>query len=409
MIPTIFKGVKLRKPADNPTVNNFSTPVKTLKVMITRQYKMPILAILFLFGLLGLSAHPEVQLPTQAETNNRVPSIFDALLQDDIVEVTIETDLVELIDNRKREDYQPAVFTFEDKQGGTQSIDMKVKPRGKFRRRVCDFPPVTLKFPKSRLANYAMNPTFNKLKLVTHCIDDKSAGKENVMREYLIYKMYQELTAQSYRVQLVELTYVDSKKKLNKIKRYGFIIEDTDEMAARAGGSECECLNAHPSTIDARAENLMAAFQYMIGNEDWSVVMLRNIKLVQPKDGSPLVPVPYDFDFAGMVDAPYAIPNSNYGLTSIKDRIYLGHEIDDEAMRRMLQFLTAKRPALEQMIDDFKPMKRSARREMLAYLDNFYTNIDQITKGTAADLQSYMKNNPIPADSGAPVKDTMGK
>ncbi|MEN0004579.1 MAG: hypothetical protein AAF798_10555 [Bacteroidota bacterium] len=379
--------------------------------MITRpKFALLLWCVLNLFSV-TLIAHPEVQVlkkSTSSPFEVKAPSIFDAFYQPDIAEITIETDLVELIDNRKRNDYQKATFTYETAQSGKQSLEMKVKPRGKFRRRVCDFPPVMLKFPKSTLASAAYNPTFNKLKLVTHCIDEKSVGTENVMKEYLTYKMYEELTAQSYRVQLVEITYIDSKKKLNKIKRYGFVIEDTDEMAARLGGTECECRNAAPATINTKSETLMAAFQYMIGNEDWSIPMLRNLKLVQPKDGSPMIPVPYDFDFSGLVDAPYAVPNTNFGLTSIKDRIYLGLEVSDDELRAVLSFLNEKRSKLENMINDFKPLKRDGRKEMLAYMDTFYANMDHITKASLNNLQEFMKNNPIQAYPKI-EGDTMGK
>lgn len=399
MIPRVIKGVKLTKACDILTVYK-NTPDKSTTIMITRLQRLFALAIFLLcFSQAGLS-HPEVtarQL-NASTTNSGTGSIFDALVREDAIEITIETDLVELIDNRKREDYQKAKVTFENSQGADQELEVKVKPRGKFRRRVCDFPPVMIKFPKDELALNGYNREYNKLKLVSHCIDEKSAGKEVVLKEYLVYQMYAALTNQSYRVQLAEITYVDSKKKLSKITRYGFVIEDTDEMAARLGGIECDCLNAEPSRINAAAENKMAVFQYLIGNEDWGIPMLRNLKMVQPIDGSPLIPVPYDFDFAGMVDAPYAIPNTDLNLRSIKDRVYLGNPIGDNEMSAMLRFFIKNRSMLEAKIDGFKTMKRSSRKEMLDYLDSFYANIDQVTQQAPVNLQAYLKNNPYQAN-----------
>src|SRR5690606_9238581 len=110
---------------------------------------------------------------------------------------------------------------------------------------------------KEKLVGENIKP-HNKLKLVTHCLDDKNDGQENLLKEYLAYKLYNELTDQSYRVQLIRINYVDTKGKVSKIRRYGIIIEDTDEMAERLGGEECDCLNPGKEQLDARLEGIHA-------------------------------------------------------------------------------------------------------------------------------------------------------
>jgi hypothetical protein len=49
-------------------------------------------------------------------------------------------------------------------------------------------------------------------------------------------------------------------------------------------------------------------FQYMIGNTDWYVNTRHNIDIYQKKDGA-LIPVAFDFDFAGVINMPYAMPS----------------------------------------------------------------------------------------------------
>jgi len=153
-------------------------------------------------------------------------TIFDALFSPEILEVTIETDLTRLIDNRKTDDYQHAIFSFENAAGELEQHDMKLKPRGKFRRTVCDFPPVKLNFSKDRLMERGYIAEYDKLKLVTHCIEDKFASRENVAREYLAYRLYSIVSDKSYRGQLVRINYTDSKNRVSRIKRYGFILEE---------------------------------------------------------------------------------------------------------------------------------------------------------------------------------------
>ena len=48
-------------------------------------------------------------------------------------------------------------------------------------------------------------------------------------------------------------------------------------------------------------------FQYMIANTDWSTTFLHNAKLIQLNDTKKYIPLAYDFDMAGFVDAPYAV------------------------------------------------------------------------------------------------------
>ncbi|MBK9492182.1 MAG: hypothetical protein IPO07_27855 [Haliscomenobacter sp.] len=58
--------------------------------------------------------------------------------------------------------------------------------------------------------------------MVTHCIENKTIGNEQLLKEFLTYRLYNLLTDKSYRVQLIQITYVDSNGK-DKEKRYGFL------------------------------------------------------------------------------------------------------------------------------------------------------------------------------------------
>lgn len=327
-----------------------------------------------------LSAHPD--------TADR-PTIFDLIYGKDLVEVTLETDLVKLIENIKSDQYQAAIISFENNRGEQTVMPVEVRPRGNFRRRVCEFPPIKLKFPKDKLVAADLQP-HNKLKLITHCIDDKAAGQENLLKEYLAYKLYNELTDQSYRVQLIRLNYVDLKGKLSRIKRYAVLIEDTDEMAERLGGEECDCLNPASDQVDSRQERIHALFQYMIGNEDWSLRMNRNLKVVKPLDDRKWIPVPYDFDFSGLVNAPYAIPNRQLGITSIQDRHYLGLPIKDEEMKGLFDYFLSKQADLYQVVADCSYLNKSSRNEVIDYLETFFEQIETLAAAQSIDLYNQL-------------------
>ncbi len=330
-------------------------------------------------------------------------TIFDALYRPDILELSIETDLSELIDDRKSDEYQHAIFAFENAAGELEQHDMKLKPRGKFRRNMCDFPPIKLNFSKSRLMERGYIAEYDKLKLVTHCLDDKFASKENVAREYLAYQLYRIISDKSYRTQLVKITYIDSKNRIGRIKRYGFVLEDTDEMAHRSGGKECEeCINVPQADFVAEEEHKMAVFQYMIGNADYNTGMMRNVKMVRTYTEGKVIPVPYDFDFAGLVDPSYAIPNSDYDLVSVKQRVFLGFKVDSAMLSSTLQHFLTKREELIAEVDDCKLLSRSGRTEVTRYLKTFFREAENILRG--APLRETLRMQALrdqPAGKGA--------
>jgi len=320
-------------------------------------------------------------------------SIFDRLSGEEVLELEIETDLVELIENRRRDVYQPAVLRYKDIHGKTIQSGIEVIPRGKFRRRICDFPPVKLKFSKKELLAAGLKP-HNNLKLSTHCLSDKEVGSSNVFKELLAYKLYNILSPHSFRVQLVKVTYVDAMGQLGKIKRYGFLIEDDEELAERLGGNLCECLNAGTDGLSAFDQTLVAAFNYMIGNEDWSIPMVRNLKMVAPANGGKIIPIAYDFDFSGLVNAPYALPDSDLNQRHVKDRDYLGLEVSPGVFRQVIDRFTEKKPEIYSYLSRFKWLNTGQKEEIKSYLNSFYLLLSQ-APSDAISLPSYRYISPV--------------
>ena len=299
-------------------------------------------------------------------------SVFNQFVGQEVLEITIEADLKTLEDPELNMDYQKALFRYADAQGKSHEYLIKVKARGKFRQRTCDFPPIKLKFKKDDLEARGLEREFNKLKLVTHCLDEKLLAKDYLMREYLTYRLYNEITDQSFRVQLVEVTYVDSNKRNRKFKRMGFLIEPTKEMAARVGGEICDCHGLSAAELDADAGMQMRLFQYMIGNEDWSIPMLRNLKLVKHAETGAIIPVPYDFDFSGLVNAHYAIPNPDFGHSSILQRGFLGALPSLPDLEHTFNMFTVRQLQIEETVKGCKGLSRESRNDVLKYIDTFF-------------------------------------
>src|SRR5256886_12346777 len=69
---------------------------------------------------------------------------------------------------------------------------------------------------------------------------------------------------------------------------------------------------------------LIAVFEYMIANTDWSVGGLHNIVLTEDTSGT-VYPVPYDFDWSGVISTPYARPDARLNITSVRQRLFRGY------------------------------------------------------------------------------------
>ncbi len=328
---------------------------RSLNTRLPGYFYLPILAC-FLFSHNDLSAAEK--------------SVFDLMYLDEIIDVELRFDMDSLFKNKYRDEYIPATFSFRDENENSSEWDIKVKARGKFRLRTCDFPPLKLSFKKKQLKARGLSK-HNSIKLVTHCLQ-ADAATDLVFKEYLTYQLYRTISDTGFRTQLVRITYLDVKSG-NRLTRFGILIEDEDQMADRLDGELCEdCYGTSPEKIDQQVYHQQALFQFMIGNSDWSIEMLRNIKLVQVDEDRFFV-VPYDFDFSGLVNAPYAVPNSDYGLTSNRQRVFLGEHKTGEKVQEAIDLFEGKKKAFIKCIRKQKKMSSAAKQDMLLYLRSFYT------------------------------------
>ena len=298
-------------------------------------------------------------------------TLFDQLHRPDAaLSLELTTDLRGLEHLRHDDGKQPATVRFENPAGVLETFSLHVKARGRFRRQTCGFIPLKLKFDKDTLAARGLTD-HNDLKLVTHCIHDPVASRAQVVREWLAYRLYRELTPAAFRAQLVEITYRDAARPRRKLKRWGILIEDPDELAERLGGTKVNFLDGTDWMPDPAREQLVAAFNYFIGNADFGFDSYRNLKLIQPRDGSAPFPVPYDFDFSGLVDPTYATPDPLLHESTLRQRVLRGDAASDN-YRTALRTLHERRAALLGVVDNCRFLTRNERSETRAYLRQFF-------------------------------------
>ncbi len=297
-------------------------------------------------------------------------SIFDELHYQEMVEVNLELNMSEAFGDRKNQKKHDAVFSYKNSSGELQTWDIKVEQRGRFRRMKCEkLPPIKLNFKKRDLAKAGL-AKFDDMKLVTHCVSDADEAKELLVKEYLAYKIYNQITNLSFRVQFLKINYKDVATGKTETQ-YGILIEDNAQLRDRISADKDEkAYNLKPDKYNTKQIKVVALFNYMIGNSDWSMQEMRNVK-VMIKDGKRIL-IPYDFDFAGLVDAPYVKLRPEHKLTSSKDRIFLGFRDDASDLKSAKRYFKHKREPIIKTIEDCTFLSKKNKREMVQYINSFY-------------------------------------
>ncbi len=333
------------------------------------------LSLVALVVLVAAFAMPPALSGQEEEEQRRPSALFDS---HEVLEFTLETDLDRLKDDRGETNAErPARILIGGEDGETLEIPLQVRTRGNFRlrRATCSFPPIRLNFKQGQLEGTPFDGE-DKLKLVAHC-KDRDQYEQNVLEEYVAYRIFNLLSDVGFQVRLARLTYVDTSGKDKPATRYAFLIEDEEAMAARLGGTMIEVAQAHPSGLNPEQGVLVSVFQYMIGNTDWSLVGFHNIKLMR-RGFTDYVAIPYDFDFSGLVDAPYAGPNPLLEdfIRSVRDRLYRGFCWEGVDYQAVYAVFNERQEAIYEMIRGVEGLKEDNIEDAIDYLDEFYETIN---------------------------------
>jgi len=116
-------------------------------------------------------------------------------------------------------------------------------------------------------------------------------------------------------------------------------------------------------------------FEYMIGNTDLSIRSLHNFRVVLTPDGHRF-PVPYDFDYSGLVNTPYAVPNPLVQLSTVRERLYLGPCQAPEVLNVFAKRFLAARPQLLAVYDDLPHVSPKYVNDAKKYLEGFFRAIE---------------------------------
>ena len=264
--------------------------------------------------------------------------------------------------------------------GVTYAISLS--PRGITRRTndICDFPPlrVTLTQPAPKGSVFEGQ---RRLKLVTHC--KRSANfQQKVLLEYAAYRLYNLMTPQSFRARLANIDYLDESGR-PYISRVGFYIEDFDDVAKRNDLRDAHQGSLVPlQQIDATSGGRFAVFEYMISNYDWSMraapqgeECCHNGRLLAGAPGG-FVPVPYDFDFSGLVSAPYAGPPEGVPVDNIRQRNYRGYCAHLAQARIAAAQVAPRRADFTGLFATIPGLEAKTQARAASFIQGFFADVD---------------------------------
>ncbi len=306
----------------------------------------------------------------------------DPLFDDDtILDIRLVAPLTTILSERPFNEELPARFLFTNSAGKAVELDVKVRTRGRSRRQkeICAFPPLRLNFRTSQTRGTLFQKQ-NKMKLVTHC--RKGSRYEQVLlREYLAYRIFNQLSDASFRVRLLRIEYEDNENGHHNGEHYGFVIEHRDRLANRLGRQVMGVERVRVTSLDAAYTNLTSMFHYLLGNTDFSPILgaidesCCHNSIPLGGGDSKWLSVPYDFDQAGLVDAPHAGPNPGFRLASVRQRLYRGRcAFIDEIPATIERFLE-KRDAIFTLIDSAPALNKRTRHALASYVEGFYKTI----------------------------------
>jgi hypothetical protein len=313
---------------------------------------------------------------TEAEKEERAKEGAMFFANDEPLVVTLSTDLKHLRrDKGDKAPWRSATLSYTDTAGKLVTIPTQVKTRGIWRLKNCDFPPVRFDF-KRETTKGTLFHGLDKPKLTSYCRNDDTY-EQHVLQELQLYRAYELLTSNSHKVRLLQVSYVDSASGKTDAKRYAFFYEEPDALASRLGTKLVKLKGATPDDLEPFHKALFGVFEYFIGNTDFSAFALHNVELLWQPDGT-VIPVPYDFDFSGAVNARYATTDPKLTISRVRDRLFRGYCGDPEQFKKVFALFNEKKDPIYALYSDQvgKLMRPQIVKETLDYFNDFYKTIN---------------------------------
>jgi hypothetical protein len=270
---------------------------------------------------------------------------------------------------KSKKEWFPATLSWVATPGDSGTLAVEIETRGHYRLKpgTCAFPGLRVRFQKDKTEGTIWKGQ-GAIKLGTHC-KTNPRYLQIPLQEYSAYRIYNALTDSSFRARLANATYIDTGDANKSVEAPAFFIEDDGDMAGRLGAEGLKQTGATFDDLDPNVGAMLSIFEYMVGNTDWSLPFLHNIRLFRV--GITYVAVPYDFDWSGLVDAPYAFPDYRLGTKSVTERVWRGPCISKESLDQMVTFFNGRKEAIYKAASQ-EGIDPKLLKDTIKYLDEFF-------------------------------------
>ena len=277
--------------------------------------------------------------------------------------------------------YHDGAISYKDNTEETVRLPVRIRTRGNFRRANCERPPLMLNF-SSKETKGSLFKSQNKLKLVAPC-QPGFKYQQYIGLEYLAYQIYAEVSDTHFKTRLLDINYLDSNKKNKPWTGTGFVIEEIGDLAKRTGHKQIRASKIKRPQMNLTKTALVEVFQLLIGNNDSSTIRVKegvcchNSRILVNKDGDDkYIPVPYDFDSSGIVDAPYAKASSKHPIESVRERFFTGWCKEDEHFQNAVDTFITKKQNILELAKSTPILTDFTRKSTIRYIERFYKMIE---------------------------------
>lgn len=303
------------------------------------------------------------------KSNKQNRNLFEYIVEvlGDDIRMELFFDYDSLLTTKMDEPYFDCRFKLYESEEELYELDSRVRARGNMRKGVCAVPPLKLDFKKKRLRSLGF-ASYDRLKLALQCLP----GEENrhfLVKEKILYDLYSCIDTLALRTKLCRFDIIDDG---NLSPYLGFVLEDENILSQRIDGAVVEQGIIRNEGLDRMAFLKMAFFQFLIANNDWSVAQRHNIITVKLKSIDRLVPIPYDFDYAGLINQKYIKPEAEFPPMTVEDRKLRLSAIHKDELEAVRDFYNRIRPALTTKLEAAAFLNNDDRQFISHEISTFY-------------------------------------
>ena len=290
----------------------------------------------------------------------------------EIPTIKIDTDFKNLIKQKQKEEYQEASIEF-TLNNELVSLPIKVRARGNMRKKVCQLPPLKIDLSKGQLDSLGFKKSQDNLKLVLPC-KDNGGFHERLKMEHFIYELYSVVEPYHMKTKLVKFEFWWEGKLKEEL--VGFLVEDEDHYAKRLNAKMVTTGNIRSAGFNRSCFVKLCFFQYMIANTDWSVNNRHNLEIAKVPEYKRVIPIAYDFDYAGLINQPYAVPHESLPIENVTERHFYKTEVKENEAIAVANFYKDNKDALLAKCDNALYLKEKTRKQMKKFIEGFYKKLN---------------------------------